>query len=106
MRGTFRIGISQFWIGQKRLQRAVTRELSAPDHFYFRTAEWQEQNVFKIVIVVRFAHRGEIDHFRQPFLHLIGVAMQSGERCITRIHQVIVLVRRKIDIERHQAFVQ
>ena len=82
MRGTFWIRISQLWIGQKRLQRAVTREFSAPNHLHFRSAERQKQNILEIIIVVRFAHRGEIDHFRQAFLQFVGVSVQSSERCI------------------------
>ena len=80
MRGAFWIGVSEFWVGEKRLQRAVARELSAPNHFHFRGGERQEQNVLEIIIIVCFAHGREIDHSRQALLQFVSVAMQSDER--------------------------
>ena len=100
MRGAFRIGISQFRVGKKRFQRAVTRELSAANHLHLRGVERQKQDVFEIVVVVRFAHRREIDHFWQALFQFIGVAVQSDQRCVARFDQVIVLVRRETNVER------
>ena len=62
--------------------------------------------MFEIIIVICFAHRREINHFWQPLLEFVGVAVNRGECAITRSDQFIVLVRCQIDIERHQAVVQ
>ena len=64
MCGAFWIGISQFRIGKKSLQRAVTRELGASDRLHFAAIKRQKQNTFEIIIVVAFAHRREIGHLR------------------------------------------
>ena len=42
---------------EKRLERAVPRELGASNHFDLCCIKRQKQNVFEIVIVVRFSHR-------------------------------------------------
>ena len=76
------IGISQFRIWKERLQRAVTRELSASNHFNLRSAKRQKQNVLEIVIVVRLAHWPEIHHLRKAFLQFVGVPMHGCERRI------------------------
>ena len=60
----------------------------------------------EVIIVIRFAHRREVHHLWQSFLQFIGVNMQSDERRIARFHEFVVLVWRKIDIERHQTVVQ
>src|SRR6058998_91160 len=62
--GAFWIGIGQFWIREKSLERTVTSELGAPNHLHLRGVERQKQNVFEIIIVVRFAHWREIGHLR------------------------------------------
>ena len=62
--------------------------------------------MFEIVVVVRFAHWREIDHFWQAFLEFIRIAVQSSQRRIARFDQLIVVVRREVHIECHQAFVQ
>ena len=62
--------------------------------------------MFEIVIVIPFAHWHEVLHLRQTFLQLVGVTVERGERLIARFHQLVVPVRRKIGIERHQTLVQ
>ena len=60
----------------------------------------------EIIIVIRFTHGREINHFGQTLLELVGVVMNRSERAVTRLHEVIVLVRSKIHVERHHAVVQ
>ena len=69
----FGIGIGQLRIGQQRFERAVTRQLGAPDHFHLRGVQRQEQNVLEIVVVICFAHRREIHHFWNALLQFVGV---------------------------------
>ena len=102
----FRIGIGQLRIGQECFQRAIARVFYSPDHFHFARIERQKQNVFEIVIVVRFAHRREIHHLGHSLLELVGKTMHRRDRGVARLHQLVVLVRRKIDIECHQTFVE
>ena len=62
--------------------------------------------MLEIIVVVRFAHRREIHHFRQALLQFVGVTVQCCECDIPRFDQFFVLVWGKIDIERHQTLVQ
>ena len=96
-----RIGISQLWIGQKRFQRTITRQLHASDHLHLRSVERQQKHVLEIIIVVRFAHGREIHHLWRAFFQFGCIIVQSGERDIARLDKFIVFVRRKTDIERH-----
>jgi hypothetical protein len=102
-RRAFRIRVSQFRIGQQSFQRAVTRVFYPANHFHFTRIQWQEINVFEIIIVIRFAHRREVHHLRHSFLDLIGKAVNRDQRGIARFDEILMLVRRKIDIQRHQA---
>src|SRR5712691_8174446 len=42
-----RIGISQFRIGKERFERAIARQLRAPDRLDFRSADRQEQDMLE-----------------------------------------------------------
>ena len=59
--------------------------------------------MLEIIVVVRFAHRRELHHLRHSFLELVGVTVHGRKRSIAGFNEFLVLVRRKIDIERHQA---
>ena len=61
--------------------------------------------MLEIIIIVCFAHGREIDHFRQALLQLIGVAVHRSKGGVACFDQVIVLVRREPDIQRHQTFI-
>ncbi|KAF5407151.1 MAG: hypothetical protein Udaeo2_27390 [Candidatus Udaeobacter sp.] len=61
--------------------------------------------MLEIIIIVCFAHRREIDHFRQAFLQLVGITVHSSKSGIASFDQVIAFVRRKTDIKRHQTFI-
>src|SRR6202023_2710928 len=100
------VGIRQFWVWQQSLQRAITRIFHASDRFDFARIERQKQNVLKIVVVIRFAHRRELDHFGQSLLQFVSITVRGGDRGIARFQKFIVLVRSKTDIEHLYAVVE
>ena len=101
-----RVRIGQRRIGQKRFERAITRQLRAAQHLHLLRIQREQEDVLEVVIVIRRPHRRESHHRRQALFQAVRETMDRAERGIARFHQIFALVRRKIARQRHEAVVE